>query len=158
MSSDGAACLLVFRLGAERFALALDAVDEVVDAPVPRPMPDTARSVLGIAMVHGTHVTVYDPRYVLDIAREPADVGGLGEEAPARIALLFRWRERRVGLVVDDVYDAMTVALAEIRGAPGATATAGVLLGVIRRRDDLIAVLDPAALLAATLAIDGETT
>ena len=159
MSSDDAARLLVFRLGAERFALALDAVDEVIDAPASRPMPDTSPSVLGVATLHGAHVTIYDPRAALDVAidADAAEVAqGADDASSSRVALLFRWRERRVGLVVDDVYDAMTVAPTDIRGAPGSTGGDGLLLGVIRRSDELIAVLDPAALLSATTAIDGE--
>jgi purine-binding chemotaxis protein CheW len=157
MPSDGPIRLLVFRLGSERFAVELSAVDEVIDAPAPRPIPDAPASVLGVATVHDVLVTLYDPYPLLNLSRaSPAAVAEHGEVSFAA-ALVFRWRGRRVGLVVDDVYDAMATDPNEVRGAPGSTASDGVLLGVIRRDGDLIAVLDPAALLtAATMATEGE--
>jgi chemotaxis signal transduction protein len=157
MSSDGATRLLVFRLGSERFAVALGAVDEVIDAPAPRHMPDAPATVLGIIAVHDVLVTLYDPHPVLNVARTAEPRTG-EDAAPVGSVLVFRWRGRRIGLVVDDVYDAMETESGEVRGAPGSTASDGVLLGVIRRGGDLIAVLDPIALLtAATMATEGET-
>lgn len=148
--------LLVFRLGSERFAVALGGVDEVIDAPVPRQMPDAPAVVLGVINVHDVLVTLYDPCPVLNVARAPAAAAD-GDECVGSV-LVFRWRGRRVGLVVDDVYDAMVTEPGELRGAPGSTASDGVLLGVIRRGGDLIAVLDGTALLtAATMATEGET-
>ena len=149
--------LLVFRLGSERFAVALGGVDEVIDAPVPRQMPDAPAAVLGVINVHDVLVTLYDPRPVLNVARDQTRDSD-GGDARVGSVLVFRWRGRRVGLVVDDVYDAMLTEPGEVRGAPGSTASDGVLLGVIRRDGELIAALDAAALLtAATMATEGET-
>lgn len=157
MSSDGATRLLVFRLGSERFGVSLGAVDEVIDAPTPRHMPDAPATVLGVITLHEVLVTLYDPHPVLNITRG-AVATALHDDASVGSVLVFRWRGRRVGLVVDDVYDAMVTEPGEVRGAPGSTASDGVLLGVIRRDGDLIAVLDPTALLtAATMATEGET-
>src|SRR5215208_415590 len=64
---DGPERLLVFGVGAERFGIALATVDEVVDAPQTRELPDSPPSVLGITTVRGVLVTIYDPRPLLNV-------------------------------------------------------------------------------------------
>jgi chemotaxis signal transduction protein len=55
------------------------------------------------------------------------------------------------------VFDSIVVGESELRAAPHAGATEGVVVGVIRRGNELIAVLDADALLdAATTVTDGE--
>ena len=49
MFRDGAEQLLVFQVGAERFAVALAAVDEAIEVPPLRPLPDAGATVLGVA-------------------------------------------------------------------------------------------------------------
>ena len=147
MFRDGVGKLLVFRLGAERFAVDLASVDEVVDAPVTQRLPDAPPNVLGLASIRGELVRVYDPRPILH-------VGG----ALDGVVLLFaRDDRRRIALAIDDVFDAITVEEAEVQAAPGTDASDGVLVGVIRRNGALIAVLDVDALLdVATTVTDGE--
>jgi purine-binding chemotaxis protein CheW len=140
MFSDGVARLLVFRVGSERFAVELSAVDEVIDLPAPQPVPDAPPALLGIAMLRGELIAVYDLRPLL---RAP---GGAG---PAQGALLFARGGRTVGLAIDDVYDALLVEQRELRPAPGVDGSDALLLGLVRRGPDLIAVLDADALLAA---------
>jgi purine-binding chemotaxis protein CheW len=141
MFRDGAERLLVFRVGPERFAMALAAVDEVIDAPAVQPLPDSPPMVRGLAALRGELVSIYDPRTLLN-------VGGDAQGA----VLLFQRDERRIGMAIDDVYDAILVEEAEVQSAPGAEASDGILIGVVRRGNDLVAVLDADALL------DGLTT
>jgi purine-binding chemotaxis protein CheW len=141
MFRDGAERLLVFRVGPERFAIALGAVDEVIDFPPVQPQPDSAATVRGLATLRGELVSIYDPRPLLN-------VGGDAHGA----VLLFQRDGRRVGLAIDDVYDAIVVEEAELQAAPGREASDGILVGVVRRGNDLVAVLDANALL------DGFTT
>jgi purine-binding chemotaxis protein CheW len=138
MFRDGVVRLLVFRVGAERFGVPLDSVDEVVDAPAVQRLPDAGPALLGVTMLRDAMVRVYDPRPILDI-------GGSVDGA----LLLFRRNGRRVGLAVDDVYDAVTIAEAELRPAPGIGAADEVVLGVVRHGGDLTTVLDVEMLLAA---------
>ncbi len=143
MFRDGVARLLVFRLGAERFGIALSEVDEVVDAPVVQRVPDASPLVLGVLAHRGGHVTMFDPGPILNVE---ARLGGA--------ALLFLRDGRRMALAIDDVYDAIVVEEGELRPASGMDASDGILLGVIRRGADLIAALDAGALLDAALAVD----
>lgn len=141
MFRDGAERLLVFRLGAERFGIALAQVDEVIDTPAANAIPDAHPGVIGVATVRGELVRLYDPSPVLRV----------GGDAERGAALLFRRGSRRIGLVVDDVQDALMVDETEIREVRGSDESDGVLLGVVRRGRDLIAVLDTSALLDATI-------
>lgn len=141
MHSDGPTRLLVFGVGSERFAVPLAAVDEVVDAPVLRRLPDASRVVLGVTSVRGELVTVYDPRPVLDVDGAVRDA-----------ALVFRRASGRVGLAVDALHDPIVVEPQDLRPVP-ASAGDRALLGLVRRGTDLIAVLDADALLDAAAAM-----
>lgn len=146
MFRDGFARLLVFQLGEERFAVALASVDEVIDAPTVLALPGAPRTMRGIAATHDGMMTVYDVRPLLEV--------GAGTDAAA---LVFARDGRRVALGIDDVFDSILVGEGELRAAPHAGATEGVVVGVIRRDNELIAVLDADALLnAATTVTDGE--
>jgi purine-binding chemotaxis protein CheW len=148
---DGYARLLVFRVGVERFAVALASVMEVIDLPTLQPMPDAPPALLGVATIHDALVMVYDPRAMLNVG------GGVAGAAGA--ALVFSHRGRCVALAIDDVFDAITVEENELRAVPGVGVDDGVLLGVIRRGADLMAVLDAPALLdAATMVSEGGRT
>ena len=67
MFRDGAERFLVFGIGAERFAVPLTGVDEVIDAPAVQRIPDAPRSVLGVTSIRGSLVTFYDPRPLLNV-------------------------------------------------------------------------------------------
>ena len=67
MFRDGAERFLVFGIGAERFAVPLTAVDEVIETPSMQRIPDAPRSVLGVTSIRGSLVTFYDPRPLLNI-------------------------------------------------------------------------------------------
>jgi chemotaxis signal transduction protein len=140
MFGDGAERLLVFRVGTERFALTLSAVDEVVDAPLVRPLPDAAARVMGIATIRGALVTIYDPRPLLNVT-------GAVDDA----ALLFQRGGTRIGLAVGGVYDTVLIDQSEVRPAPGADISDKLLIGVVRRDRELIAILDADRLLAAAV-------
>ena len=130
--------MLVFRLGAERFALPLGAVDEVVEMPDIQPLPDAPDAVLGIAALRGELVSIFDPRPLLR-----AGDGSYGA------ILLFSNGKRRVGMAIDDVFDPILIEADAVRSAPGMDAADGLLQGVVRRGAELIGVLDVDALLRA---------
>lgn len=138
MFRDGAARLLVFRVGSERFAVELSAVAEVIETPAVQPVPDAPPTLLGITMLRGELVPIHDLRPLLH-----AGAGSMGG------ALLFARDGRVIGLAIDDVYDALMVDEHELRPAPGADGADALLVGLVRRDSELIAVLDVEALLAA---------
>ena len=101
----------------------------------------------------GIHVTA------LDSSSSKRILGSDGMALYASGHLLFVRDGRRLAIAIDDVFDAVTVEESELRPAPGAGASDGILVGVVRRDDELIAVLDANALLdAATTVSEGERT
>jgi purine-binding chemotaxis protein CheW len=140
MLRDGVLRLLVFRVGAELFAVELRCVREVVDAPAVHPVPDAPPVVLGVALIHDKLVTLYDPRLLLQV--------GTGA---AGAAVLFDRGDAQVALAVDDVMNAMSIEREDIRPAPGAGGADEVLVGLVRRGRFLVGVIDPDALLAAAM-------
>src|SRR5262249_38599440 len=94
----------------------------------------------------------YDPRPVLNVEGSAYDA-----------ALLFECRDnegedadRRVGLAIDMLYDTILVEATDVKSAPGVDASDGVMVGVVRRGSELIAILDAEALIDAAMAA-GET-
>ena len=134
----GSADLLVFRIGRELFAVELVAVEEALDMPVVHRLPEMSAPMLGVFTLRGGLVSVFAPQAMLGISYEDAAT-----------VVVFCGAGRRIALATDDVDDVLTADLAGVRDAPGASATDGVLLGVVRRGTDLIALLDAQALVAA---------
>ncbi|HRN54620.1 MAG TPA: chemotaxis protein CheW, partial [Gemmatimonadaceae bacterium] len=66
--------VLVVRVGAEQVALPLQAVRELVDAPVITPVPLAPTALRRHCALRGQHLPVLDLGALLGIAREPAEV------------------------------------------------------------------------------------
>jgi purine-binding chemotaxis protein CheW len=150
MFRDGEARVLVFRVGGERFAVALLAVDEVIEAPEMQHMPDAPPQVRGVATLRGQLLSIYDPLALLGASLS----GGDRTASPGATLVFTRAGEpHRIGLAVDDVYDAVTISESEMRGVPGSDGSDGALLGLVRRGSELIGVLDVDALLDNAVAV-----
>src|SRR5688572_7715225 len=139
---DGLSDTLVFRVGAERFAIDLAAVEEAIELPSVHHLPEMPDHLLGVFELRARLVPIYSPERVLRVA--------LGREAGA--VLVLRANDRRLGLAVDDVDDVLTIDGAAVRRAPIPDNDDNVLLGVIRRGADLLALIDAESLALACLA------
>lgn len=93
---------------------------------------------------------VYDPRPLLSVASLADQIADGAATARGGTALLFHRSSRRVGFLVDDVFDALAIQTAELNAAPG-IATDDMVIGLVRRGTELIAVLDSDALLDVAL-------
>ena len=138
---EGTVTLLLFRLGSELFAAELAAIEEAVETPEVHRLPETRGVLLGAFEHRGRMIALYAPAPILGHPVRP--------DVP--VAMVARAGERRIGLVVDDVEDVMTLALEELRDPPMLGHADGVLLGVARYNATLVALLDVEALLAACL-------
>jgi purine-binding chemotaxis protein CheW len=138
---EGLSDTLVFRVGAERFAVDLAAVEEAIELPSVHHLPEMPDHLLGVFELRERLVPIYSPERVLRVA--------LGREAAA--VLVLRSREKRLGLAVDDVDDVLTIDGAAVRRAPIPDNDDNVLLGVIRRGADLLALIDAESLALACL-------
>lgn len=130
--------MLVFRVGRERFGIELAAVEEAIDIPPVHHVPEMPPSMLGVITVRGTLTSVYSPTIALGLPIEDGTS-----------ALIFRRGRSRLAVVVDEVDDVSTLDLATLRDAPALDAGDGLLLGVVRRHESLLALVDADALLAA---------
>ena len=139
---DGQSDTLVFRVGGERFAIDLGAVEEAIELPSVHHLPEMPDHLLGVFELRERLVPIYSPARVLRVS--------LTEEAAA--VLVLRSREKRLGLAVDDVDDVLTIDGAAVRRAPIPDNEDNVLLGVIRRGADLLALVDAESLALACLA------
>ena len=133
---------LVFRVGTERFAIDLAAVEEAIELPSVHHLPEMPDHLLGVFELRGRLVPIYSPQRVLRVP--------LAHEAAA--VLVLRSGQRRLGLAVDDVDDVLTIDGSAVRRAPIADNEDNVLLGVIRRGADLLALVDAESLALACLA------
>src|SRR5688572_32975932 len=103
----GAQDLLVVRIGEERFAVPLEAVDELVESPRLRSVPGAPPALLGLFTLGDMLLPLYSPASVLGTT--PA-----GED----VALVMRGGRARVALAVDDAEDVISVSLTDVLEAP----------------------------------------
>jgi purine-binding chemotaxis protein CheW len=141
-SRTGTLELLIFRLANELFGIELAAVEEAIDLPPLRHVPEMPPAMLGVITVRGSLTPTYSPEGALGLAL-----------ASRASALIFKRGRGRVALVVDDVDDVFTLDLTQLRDAPGGDASDGILLGVVRRTDALLGLVDAEALIAACQAV-----
>jgi purine-binding chemotaxis protein CheW len=134
----GNAALLVFRVGSELFAVELAAVEEALDMPEIHRLPEMPPQMLGVFTQRGNLVSVFSTGPALGVSFQEAAT-----------VVVFDGGERRVAIATDDVDDVLMVALSETRDAPGVNLNDGLLLGVVHRGPELIALLDADALVAS---------
>lgn len=139
--------LLIARLGAERIALAVESVREVVDAPHVTPLPLAPVGLAGQLTLRGVLVPVLDPGPLLGIGR--AD-GGAGA------ALVLSGCD--AALWVDDAEDVWDVDAAAERPVPAGSDRRGVLRALVQRGADVVAAVDAGALRGAVAATLRERT
>ena len=130
--------LLMFRIGGERFGVELLTVDEVIDLPVIHHVPEMPPAMLGVVTVRGSLTPVYSPQHALGLPL-----------ALREAVLIFRRGAVRVGILIDDVDDAVIIDLAELRETPGAEQADSVVLGVMRHAGYIVGIVEADALIAA---------
>ena len=137
-SRTGLVELLMFRVGAERFAVELLCVEEAIDLGAPHHVPEMPPAMLGVITVRDTLTPVFTPDDALGVAAVSKDA-----------ALIFRSNRGRFALAIDDVDDVMTLDLAQLRDAPGLDGADSLVLGVARHGRGIVALVDAEALIAA---------
>jgi purine-binding chemotaxis protein CheW len=136
-SREGSAELLTFRIGDERFAFDIRAIDEVLDAATLHPIPEAPPVLLGVTTFKGRALAVFEPGTFLGASH---DVGGT--------ILVMRSGDRRIGLLVDDVDDVESLQLARLSEPPFESGDE-LLLGVVWRDGILTSIIDARALIGA---------
>jgi purine-binding chemotaxis protein CheW len=98
MRKEGAARVVVCRVGADRFALPVAAVREVVATPTVSRIPGAPLAVLGLANVRGTLVTAVSGPLLL----------GQSGRSPSEWLVVLTMLGGRVAIEVDEVEDLHT--------------------------------------------------
>ncbi len=142
---SGAQDLLVVRIGSERFAVPLESVDELVEAPQLRTVPGAPETLLGLFTLGESLLPLYSPASIL--GAEP-----IGEQ----VALVMRGGQARIALAVDDADDVISVSLADVLDAPRTGRHDDVVLGVIWHETELLTLLDARAVVASYAALSME--
>lgn len=130
---------LTFRLGAEEYALEVRQVREILKAPAVTEVPRAPAHVLGVIMVRGEVVTVFDPRRGL----------GLPPAAPGRAArvLVCEVDGEACGLLVDAVSQVVRLPASRVEQRPGGVgAGSDAVLALGRDGARLFILVDLAAL------------
>ncbi|HVP66342.1 MAG TPA: chemotaxis protein CheW [Anaeromyxobacteraceae bacterium] len=131
---------VAFRLGEEEYAVDIQAVREILRAPVLTEVPRAPRHVAGLVLVRGEVVAVQDPRRRLGLAGTPGP--------SARVIVCEAGRER-VGLLVDSVSEVLRLNASQIeeRAQGIASIDADYIVGVGRDDERMVVLLDVAALI-----------
>lgn len=145
----GQAALPVIVLGieAERYAIDLPDVAEVLPPVRITPVPGAAAAIAGVINVHGQIRPVIDLRRLLGLG---PDAGMTGRAEPGRVVLLRR-EGREMGLLIDSVGKIVWIDPADVESeGNGNTGSPGCVLSKYIRRStkDLLMVLSTEALYA----------
>jgi purine-binding chemotaxis protein CheW len=129
--------LLLLRQSAEYFALALTAAMEAMELPALTPIPGAPASLRGMLTDRGAGIPVFAGSRILEVAGR-----GAGEE----VLVIVRDGERQVGLIVDEVEDVIMADLTTMQQPMDSMRGGGVVRGVVRSGNRLVAVLDARAI------------
>jgi purine-binding chemotaxis protein CheW len=106
--------VLVFRLGADEYALPIDAVEEIADVPMQvRRVPKTPKFLEGVVNLRGTVLPVIDQRRRFDMPPS--------EKLKGRRLVVIRTDRHRAGLIVDSVSDVLRIPADSVKPAPELT-------------------------------------
>jgi purine-binding chemotaxis protein CheW len=127
--------LVVFTLGTEHYALAIQQVHEIIRYSEPRSVASRADWVRGVISLRGRIVPVYDLAARLGVSSELTE--------HTKIVIIEAGSET-AGVIVDGVEEVLTVEDAQMQDAPGADPT---LIESIAKIDDrLVVLLKPSAI------------
>jgi purine-binding chemotaxis protein CheW len=133
--------VLVVRVGAERVAVPIGAVREVLDAPEVWPVPLAPSAVCGQVAVRGQHVPVLDLAVLLGIPRE----------APGAPVVLVMG-DGAYALAVDDAVDFWDPGASAARPLPAGADQRAPLRGLLQEGTQVALVVDETVLMGRALA------
>ncbi|SDY79222.1 chemotaxis protein CheW [Citreimonas salinaria] len=141
VEEDESSTYLTFDLGGQTLGVDVRFVREIIDVKKITPLPNAPSEVLGVVDVRGQSVPIVDLGRRLGVAP-----GDWAEEA-RMVVLEFAtgYRNRQIGIQADRVRNVDQIAQSEIEPIPRdgfALWDAGVLLGLSRRNEDLIVLID----------------
>jgi purine-binding chemotaxis protein CheW len=137
MSEAPAQQLVVFSVGAEEYALPIEAVHEIIRFTEPRSVASEVAWIRGVIGRRGKIIPVFDLAARLELA---------GAE-PGKIVILESGTGQ-VGVMVDKVEEVLTVTADQLETVP--TADADAIEAIAKLDDRLVILLNPEGLFART--------
>jgi len=108
--------VLEFTLGADRYCVGIDHVEEIVKARDLTPLPNTPAQIAGMMDLRGTSTTILDPKRVLEV----------DGSATSQQVIVFGGEER-IGWLVDGVHRVSTLDDVDVDTIPESTHVDGVI-------------------------------
>lgn len=124
--------VLEFDLGTDRYCVAIDHVDEIVNRESVTPVPKTPPHVEGVMDLRGETTTILNPKTVLGVQSN-------GDRR--RIVVFEGGADRTVGWLVDEVYQVTTVDPSTVDDS---VRDEGIH-GIVRRDDEFVVWVSPDA-------------
>jgi purine-binding chemotaxis protein CheW len=135
--------LVVFSLGAEEYALPIEAVHEIIRFTEPRSVASDVPWVRGVIGLRGKIIPIFDLA---------ARVGLAGTETePGKIVIVDTGSDQ-VGVMVDEVEEVLTVSSEQLETVP--TANADYIQAIAKIDDRLVILLDREGLFADAVSRD----
>jgi chemotaxis signal transduction protein len=127
--------LLVVRVGNERFALEIGAIQEAADAPELDSVPQLPDGAIGMLRWRGVAHTVWAPTRALRVTLH----------TPRTVLFLrdaYAEGGSRVAVAVDDVEELVTLSGNDVRRLVGVEDGSGLILGAVHIGDSLATLVD----------------
>jgi chemotaxis signal transduction protein len=132
---------LIVQLNEDRYLISMEIVNRIIKPLEIFPMPDTPEFVLGVANCSGEVLPVVDLKKALHIPDLHGDGG--------RKFVICRYRQMKVGFVVDEVIDAWEIERDQIQADTTKVRECEFITGEIARGQEVLALIDIAKLIAA---------
>ncbi len=142
--------LLLVRVAAERIALPIEHVRELLDAPVLTPVALAPRAVVGQLALRGTYLPVLALADLLGVPRAAAASAAAAGDAAPGVALVMG--DGEYAALVDDVLDFWEAEQVQLRAMPAGGDARGQLRGVVQRGSEVAGLVDMSALQQAAVA------
>lgn len=128
--------VLTFDVGAERYAIALEDVQEIRGYEAPTRLPGTAPYAMGVIHVRGDAIPLLDMRVLTGCAR--------AEVTATTSVIVIRANDRVAGLLVDSVCDVVALAAGQLRQAPrlGDETLSRTILGLANVGEHLVIAIN----------------
>jgi purine-binding chemotaxis protein CheW len=138
--------LVVFSLGAEEYALPIEAVHEIIRFTEPRSVASDAAWVRGVIGLRGKIIPIFDLASRVGLPGADRD--------PGKIVIVDTGTDQ-VGVMVDEVEEVLTVSSEQLERVP--TANLDFIEAIAKIDDRLVILLNPVGLFTPVPAIDEPT-
>lgn len=134
--------LIVFKLGGEEYALVIDQIKEVVITPTVARIPLTPTYIKGVANIRGNILTILDLEARFGLTTETTT----SVEHTHNYTLVVANEELKIGILVKEVPNTLTVAEADIDLSPSVVSNgsveSGYIKGIVRMGNRMIILTD----------------